>query len=120
MNLVEEHFETEEFEVLPEVDDDSMSERSEQTNNLQHSKPTSCMSLEGVTIGATYMKKPYACVMAISGGQLIRPLPLIRITKSDHLAKVGTKFKFTKDVERIKKHLKLPHSYEDVQEGTAR
>ncbi len=115
VNLVKEHFETEEFEALSDVIEDSTSEDSEQTNHLQHNKPTSCVSLEGVIIGATFIKKQkqYVCVMAISGGQLIRPLPQINIMKSHHLASVGTKFRFTEDVDRMRK-CKLPHSHEDA------
>jgi hypothetical protein len=117
VKLVSEYLQTEEFEVLPDVDeadDICISEDSKQMGTSQCNKPTSSVPMEGVTIGATYIKRPYVCVMAISGGHLIRPLLLTRIKKSDRLATIGTKFGFTYyDMERMKT-FGPPHSHEDA------
>lgn len=111
VKLVKEYFEEEDFEELPaDIDDNITSEDYEQNNYFQYSKS---ITLEGVTIGITHMKRPYVCVMAISDGQLIRPLPSFRIKQSDQLATVGTKFWFTVEKKILHEHTKLPHCLED-------
>jgi len=73
------------------------------------------VSIEGVTIGTTHIKPPHVCVMAIcSGEKLVRPLPSFEIVNSDPLARVGTKFWFSYDEERMHKHAPLPHYHEDI------
>ena len=115
VKLVQEHLEMEEYEQVPDLDevDNLTSEDSEQHKCSQHKKPAS-VSIEGVTIGPTHMKPPHVGVMAISGGKLIRQLPSFNIVKSDSLARVGTKFWFSFDEERMHKHAPLPHYHEDV------
>ena len=71
--LVQEHLEMEEYEEVPDIDEDDnlRSEDSEQHECPQQKKPAS-VSIEGVTIGTTHIKPPHVCVMAIcSGGKLI-------------------------------------------------
>ena len=115
VKLVQEHLEMEEYEEVPDIDEDdnSTSEDSEQHECSQHTKPAS-VSTEGVTIGTTHIKPPHVCVIAISGGKLIRPLPSFNIVQSDSLARVGTKFWFSYDEERVHKRAPLPHYHKDI------
>ena len=111
--LVKEHFETEEFEVLPDVDVDVVNSEEDSKYTMPPTLPEGEFTeKEGITIGATYMRYPYLCIMAISGGRLIRPLLKNGITKSNDLATIGTRFRFTIDKEQV--CTGLPHSYQDV------
>ena len=88
------------------------------TDSKQHdwskdNKPASVLA-EGVIIGTTFMKPSCVSVVAISEENLIRPLPSVNIVNSDPLAKVGTRFWFSFDKERMHSHVRLSHSWEDA------
>ena len=112
VKLFQEYLEEDEFEEIPDLDDedDFMDKRldfAERKENSQYNKPTS----EGVIIGVTYTKRPNVCVMAISGGKLIRPLCRYDFVRSDSLCRVGTKFHFSIDEQEA---TPLPHVREDT------
>ena len=106
VKLVQEHLES----------DDSDDEETEEnfTDSEQHDwskdyKPASVLA-EGVIVG-TILSPSCVSVVAISDGHLIRPLPSVN---SDPLAKVGTRFWFSYDKERMHSHVRLPHSWKDA------
>ena len=101
---------------MPDVDEENegMCSKPEVSDCIENQPSTSDLYMEGVTVGAMHMKRPHVCVMAISGGRLIRPLLPTSITEFDPLASIGTKFQFIlNDAKRIRP-AQLPHSHEDT------